>query len=54
MAGGDLKDFARRLPLSDEACAARSSSFAVFYAICVVLNWWFYLRKDDELRLDLA
>jgi hypothetical protein len=20
--------------------------FAVFYAICLVLNWWFYLRRQ--------
>ncbi|HMW78474.1 MAG TPA: antiporter, partial [Rhodocyclaceae bacterium] len=20
--------------------------FAVFYAVCVVINWWFYLRKN--------
>jgi len=19
--------------------------FAIFYAVCLVLNWWFYLRK---------
>ena len=23
---------------------------AVFYAICVVLNWWFYLRKNAEFH----
>lgn len=22
--------------------------FAVFYAVCVLINWWFYLRKDGE------
>jgi len=22
--------------------------FAVFYAVCIVINWWFYLRKDAE------
>jgi NNP family nitrate/nitrite transporter-like MFS transporter len=22
--------------------------FAAFYAICVFINWWFYLRKDGE------
>lgn len=24
--------------------------FAVFYAICVVVNWWFYLRKDAYIK----
>lgn len=24
--------------------------FAVFYALCLVLNWWFYLRADSEIR----
>lgn len=24
--------------------------FAVFYALCLVLNWWFYLRKSAEIR----
>ncbi|HYP67814.1 MAG TPA: antiporter [Thiobacillaceae bacterium] len=24
--------------------------FAVFYAVCLVLNWWFYLRKGSEIR----
>ena len=24
--------------------------FAVFYAVCLVLNWWFYLRKDSEFK----
>ena len=24
--------------------------FAVFYAICLVINWWFYLRKGAEIR----
>jgi NNP family nitrate/nitrite transporter-like MFS transporter len=24
--------------------------FAVFYALCLVLNWWFYLRKGSEIR----
>ena len=24
--------------------------FAVFYALCVVLNWWFYLRKDAYIK----
>ena len=24
--------------------------FAVFYALCVVLNWWFYLRKTRTSR----
>lgn len=24
--------------------------FAVFYALCLVLNWWFYLRKGAEIR----
>lgn len=22
--------------------------FAVFYAVCIVINWWFYLRKGGE------
>jgi NNP family nitrate/nitrite transporter-like MFS transporter len=22
--------------------------FAVFYGVCIVLNWWFYLRKSGE------
>jgi NNP family nitrate/nitrite transporter-like MFS transporter len=22
--------------------------FAVFYLLCVLINWWFYLRKDGE------
>ncbi len=24
--------------------------FAIFYAVCLVLNWWFYLRKGSEIR----
>ena len=24
--------------------------FAVFYALCLVLNWWFYLRAGAEIR----
>src|SRR3569623_403559 len=24
--------------------------FAVFYAVCLLLNWWFYLRKCSEIR----
>ncbi len=24
--------------------------FAVFYALCMVLNWWFYLRRDAYVR----
>ena len=24
--------------------------FAVFYAVCLVLNWWFYLRADSEIK----
>ena len=24
--------------------------FAVFYAVCLVLNWWFYLRRGAEIR----
>ena len=24
--------------------------FAVFYALCLVINWWFYLRSGSEIR----
>jgi NNP family nitrate/nitrite transporter-like MFS transporter len=24
--------------------------FAVFYAVCLVINWWFYLRKDAYIK----
>ena len=24
--------------------------FAVFYALCLILNWWFYLRRDAEIK----
>ncbi|WP_338844898.1 MFS transporter [Massilia sp. W12] len=24
--------------------------FAAFYAVCLLLNWWFYLRKDAEIH----
>lgn len=24
--------------------------FAVFYALCLILNWWFYLRKGAEIK----
>ncbi|MBI1990425.1 MAG: antiporter [Betaproteobacteria bacterium] len=24
--------------------------FAVFYALCIVLNWWFYLRSGSEIK----
>jgi NNP family nitrate/nitrite transporter-like MFS transporter len=24
--------------------------FAVFYAFCLVLNWWFYLRTNSEIK----
>jgi len=22
----------------------------IFYALCLVLNWWFYLRKGSEIK----
>ena len=24
--------------------------FAIFYALCLILNWWFYLRKDAYVK----
>jgi MFS transporter, NNP family, nitrate/nitrite transporter len=24
--------------------------FAIFYALCLVLNWWFYLRSSSEIK----
>ena len=24
--------------------------FAVFYGVCILINWWFYLRKDAEFH----
>jgi len=24
--------------------------FAIFYALCLVINWWFYLRKGAEIK----
>jgi NNP family nitrate/nitrite transporter-like MFS transporter len=24
--------------------------FAIFYAVCIVINWWFYLRKDAYIQ----
>ncbi|WP_196138589.1 MFS transporter [Aliikangiella sp. G2MR2-5] len=24
--------------------------FAIFYAVCIVINWWFYLRKGAEFK----
>jgi NNP family nitrate/nitrite transporter-like MFS transporter len=24
--------------------------FAVFYALCLLLNWWFYLRTNSEIK----
>ncbi|OYU45981.1 MAG: antiporter, partial [Burkholderiales bacterium PBB4] len=24
--------------------------FAIFYALCLVLNWWFYLRAGAEIK----
>ena len=24
--------------------------FAIFYAVCLVLNWWFYLRKNAYVK----
>ena len=24
--------------------------FAVFYALCLLLNWWFYLRANAEIK----
>lgn len=24
--------------------------FAAFYAVCLLINWWFYLRKNSEIR----
>jgi len=24
--------------------------FAIFYAVCLVLNWWFYLRKNAYIK----
>ncbi len=25
-------------------------AFAIFYALCLLLNWWFYLRKGAEIK----
>jgi NNP family nitrate/nitrite transporter-like MFS transporter len=25
-------------------------AFSVFYALCLVLNWWFYLRRNAYVR----
>jgi NNP family nitrate/nitrite transporter-like MFS transporter len=25
-------------------------AFAAFYALCLLLNWWFYLRRGAEIR----
>ena len=24
--------------------------FSIFYAVCLILNWWFYLRADAEIK----
>ena len=24
--------------------------FAIFYALCLILNWWFYLRSGSEIK----
>ena len=24
--------------------------FAVFYALCLILKWWFYLRAGSEIK----
>ena len=24
--------------------------FAIFYALCLILNWWFYLRANSEIK----
>jgi NNP family nitrate/nitrite transporter-like MFS transporter len=24
--------------------------FAIFYAVCLIVNWWFYLRKGSEIK----
>ena len=24
--------------------------FAAFYLLCLVLNWWYYVRRDAEVR----
>jgi NNP family nitrate/nitrite transporter-like MFS transporter len=24
--------------------------FAIFYALCLELNWWFYLRKNAYIK----
>ena len=24
--------------------------FAIFYALCMILNWWFYLRKNAYVK----
>ena len=24
--------------------------FAAFYAVCIVINWWFYLRKNAYVQ----
>jgi MFS transporter, NNP family, nitrate/nitrite transporter len=24
--------------------------FAIFYALCLILNWWFYLRSSSEIK----
>jgi NNP family nitrate/nitrite transporter-like MFS transporter len=30
--------------------AKDSFGFAIFYALCLILNWWFYLRKDAYVK----
>jgi NNP family nitrate/nitrite transporter-like MFS transporter len=25
-------------------------AFAAFYALCLVLNWWFYLRRNAYVK----
>ena len=24
--------------------------FAIFYALCLILNWWFYLRSGSDIK----
>ena len=34
-----------------EGCAVtRQYGFAAFYAVCLVLNWWFYLRRGAYVK----
>ena len=44
-------DIKRDLALTDGQLGfLGGAAFAVFYALCLILNWWFYLRPNAYVK----